>query len=185
MTKPPHDVRSLSGEDQLRLAHTLFRSTMHDPRVDDELWAVVLDSYDGATVLGAFDDSGMTGTLAAQDSVIALPGGKVVPMAAVSRVGVRADRTRRGVLTSVMRAFLDGTSAPIATLRASEGAIYRRFGFGVATRYRVVRLARGARMHDRAPAVGEVRLVQDQDEVRRLVPELTQRFGTVRPAAWS
>jgi len=181
MTKPPHDVRSLSGEDQLRLAHTLFRSTMHDPRADDELWTAVLDSYDGSTVLGAFDDTGMTGTLAAQDSVIALPGGKVVPMAGVSRVGVRADRTRRGVLTSVMRAFLEGTSAPIATLRASEGAIYRRFGFGVATRYRTVRLARGARMHDRAPVVGEVRLVQDQDEVRRLVPELAQRFGTVRP----
>ncbi|MFI9379832.1 GNAT family N-acetyltransferase [Kutzneria sp. NPDC052558] len=181
MTKPPHEVRSLSGEDQLRDAHTLFRSAMHDPRVDDELWAFVLDSYDGATVLGAFDDSGMIGTLAATDSVIALPGGKVVPMAAVSRVGVRADRTRRGVLTSVMRTFLEGVSAPLASLRATEGSIYRRYGYGVATRYRKVQLDRTARFHDQVQAAGEVRLVQDQDEVRRLVPGLTQRFGAARP----
>lgn len=183
MTKPPHDVRTLSGdEQQLRAAHALFRSCLHSEPSGDEDWPFVLGSMDRATVLSEYDESGMIGTLTANHSVIALPGGKVVPMDAVSRVGVRADRTRRGVLSAVMRTYLEGTSAPISTLRATEGTIYRRFGYGVATRSRTVEvdLARG-RLHDRAPVAGDVRLVQDQDEVRRLLPELLQRFGTVRP----
>jgi predicted acetyltransferase len=182
MTKPPHDIRTLSGADQLREASALFRRTMHDAPADDEQWSHALGSYDASTALGAYDDTGMIGTLTAYDSVIALPGGKTVPMAAVSRVGVRPDRTRRGVLNAVMRTFLAGTSAPIATLRASEGTIYRRYGYGVATRFRtaVVDTAT-ARLHDRAPVSGDVKVVFDQDEVRRRLPELLRRFGTVRP----
>ncbi|GAA3438429.1 GNAT family N-acetyltransferase [Kutzneria kofuensis] len=182
MTMPPHDVRTLSGEEELRAAHALFRSCLHTPPATDEDWPAAYGSMDRATVLSAFDDSGMIGTLTANSSVLALPGGKVVPMDAVSRVGVRADRTRRGVLSEVMRTHLDGTSAPIATLRATEGAIYRRFGYGVATRTRTVQIDTGrARLHDRAPVAGDVRLVRDQDEVRRLLPELLERWGTVRP----
>jgi predicted acetyltransferase len=182
MTKPPHDVRALGGEEELRAAHGLFRACLHERPATDEDWPVVLGSMDRADVLGAHDDSGMIGTLTANHSQLALPGGKVVPMDAVSRVGVRADRTRRGVLSAIMRTYLEGTSAPVVTLRATEGRIYRRYGFGVATRCRtvVVDTAR-ARLHDRAPVAGEVRLVQDQDEVKRLLPELAQRFGSVRP----
>lgn len=182
MTKPPFDIRALSGEDDLRAAHALFRACLHEPPVDDDDWPYAHASFDRASAIGAFDESGMIGTLTANDSVIALPGGKLVPMAAVSRVGVRADRTRRGVVSAVMRTFLEGTSAPIATLRATEGGIYRRFGYGVATRFRSAELNPAkVRLHDRAPVAGDVRLVQDQDEVRRLLPELLQRFGTVRP----
>ncbi|QUQ65017.1 GNAT family N-acetyltransferase [Kutzneria sp. CA-103260] len=182
MTEPPFDLRTLSGEDELRAGHTLFRACLHEPPATDEDWPYVHNSFDRATSIGAVDDSGVIGTLTASDTVIALPGGKLVPMAAVSRVGVRADRTRRGVVSAIMRTFLEGTSAPIATLRATEGTIYRRFGYGVATRARsaVLDTAR-ARLHAGAPVAGDVRLVQNQDEVRRLVPELHQRFGTVRP----
>jgi predicted acetyltransferase len=182
MTKPPFEVRAVSGEDQLRASHALFRSCLHEAPASDEDWPYVHASFDRAGAIGAYDESGVIGTLTANDSVIALPGGKVVPMAAVSRVGVRADRTRRGVMSAVTRAFLEGTSAPIATLRATEGTIYRRFGYGVATRAITAELdVAKARLHQRAPVAGDVRLVQDPDEVRRQAPELLRRFGTVRP----
>jgi predicted acetyltransferase len=178
----PHEVRTVTGEAELRAALTLFRQCVHGVAPSDEDWPVGYASFDRATVLGTYDDTGITGTLTANSSVLALPGGKVVPMDAVSRVGVRPDRTRRGLVSAIMRAHLAGTTAPIATLRATEGTIYRRFGYGVATRYRRTHLDFAeARLHDRAPVAGEVRLVQDRDEVRRLFPELLQRFGTARP----
>ncbi|HTI20200.1 MAG TPA: GNAT family N-acetyltransferase [Kutzneria sp.] len=178
----PHEVRTVTGEAELRAALTLFRQCLHGEAPSDEDWPRAYGSFDRATVLGTYDDTGITGTLTANGSVLALPGGKVVPMDAVSRVGVRPDRTRRGLVTAIMRAHLEGTSAPIATLRATEGTIYRRFGYGVATRSRTTELnAAKARLHDGAPVAGEVRLVQDMDEVKRLVPELAQRFGTARP----
>ncbi|HEY0498687.1 MAG TPA: GNAT family N-acetyltransferase [Kutzneria sp.] len=178
----PHDVRTVTGEEELRAALTLFRQCLHGEAPSDEDWPRAYGSFDRATVLGTYDDTGIIGTLTANSSVLALPGGKVVPMDAVSRVGVRPDRTRRGIITAIMRAHLAGTSAPIATLRATEGTIYRRFGYGVATRYRRTELDFAkARLRDRAPVAGDVRLVQDMDEIKRLVPQLAQRFGTARP----
>jgi predicted acetyltransferase len=178
----PHDVRTVTGEEELRAALGLFRQCLHGEAPSDEDWPRAYGSFDRATVLGTYDDTGIIGTLTANSSVLALPGGKVVPMDAVSRVGVRPDRTRRGLITAIMRAHLEGTSAPIATLRATEGTIYRRFGYGVATRFRSTELDfPRARLHDRAPVAGEIRLVHDKDEIKRLVPELAQRFGTARP----
>ncbi|MEV6608428.1 GNAT family N-acetyltransferase [Kutzneria sp. NPDC051319] len=182
MTTPPFDIRTLSGEEELRAALVLFRRCLHGNPPSDEDWPLAYGSFDQATVLGAYDDSGVIGTLTANSSVIALPGGKVVPMDAVSRVGVRSDRTRRGLLSAIMRAHLAGTSAPIATLRATEGVIYRRYGYGVATRSRTTKLDFAkARLHDRAPVAGDVRLVQDKEEIKRLMPELLRRFGTAHP----
>ena len=66
-----------------------------------------------------------------------MPGGAVLPLAAVTRVGVRADRTRRGLATALMRAQLDDVRARGDAARAAvvhRGGIYGRFGFGVATR---------------------------------------------------
>jgi predicted acetyltransferase len=67
---------------------------------------------------------------------LTVPGG-VVRMAGVSAIGVVPGHTRRGYLTAMMRRLLeDGREAgePVAGLWASEGAIYGRFGFGIATR---------------------------------------------------
>lgn len=63
-----------------------------------------------------------------------VPGG-TLPCAAVSGVGVRADMRRRGVLRSLMTRLLADSYAAgeaVAALWASEGAIYGRYGFGMA-----------------------------------------------------
>ncbi len=70
---------------------------------------------------------------------MAVPGG-VVPTAHVTMVSVAATARRRGILTRFMGEMFDGARAagePIAALWASEGRIYQRFGYGLAS----VRLA--------------------------------------------
>ncbi|PZF83692.1 GNAT family N-acetyltransferase [Jiangella anatolica] len=67
---------------------------------------------------------------------LAVPGG-VVPAAHVTGVGVASTHRRRGVLTALMNAMLTeahgrGTE-PFAVLWASEGAIYGRYGYGLAS----------------------------------------------------
>jgi predicted acetyltransferase len=67
---------------------------------------------------------------------LTVPGG-TVRMCGVSAIGVVAGHTRRGHLTAMMRRLLDDArdaGEPVAALWASEGAIYGRFGFGLATR---------------------------------------------------
>ena len=73
--------------------------------------------------------------------------GAVVPCAAVTAVGVVPTHRRRGLLTAMMRRQLEDVHArgePVAILWASEGAIYGRFGYGIA--------AREARLTARRPA---------------------------------
>jgi predicted acetyltransferase len=86
--------------------------------------------------LAWFDDEGrIVATTAAFTRTITVPGGQV-PCAGVTAVAVVATHRRRGLLTSMMRRQLDDIRdgpEPIAALWASEGPIYGRFGYGVAT----------------------------------------------------
>jgi hypothetical protein len=97
---------------------------------------------------------------------------------------VRADHTRRGLLTALMRAQLDDVAArgeALAALHATEARIYGRFGYGVATRRRPVRVRRSGRgLRPTVPAVGEVRLVTP-DEVGPLSVGLHERIALDRP----
>ena len=64
-----------------------------------------------------------------------VPGGERVPTAAVTMVGVQPTHRRRGINTAMMAAILDQAEdrgEPVAALFASEGAIYGRFGYGLA-----------------------------------------------------
>jgi predicted acetyltransferase len=92
-----------------------------------------------------------------------VPGGAVLDTAAVTQVGVRADHTRRGLLSALMRAQLDDLlirGEVLAALHASEARIYGRFGYGVATRAREVRVRRSGRgLRPAAPVGGSVRLL--------------------------
>jgi predicted acetyltransferase len=167
--------------DEFRAASGVFRGALHAMPATDEEWAHVAGSYEPGRTLGACHGDLLVGVTTSFASRLALPGGAVLPMAMVSRVGVRADHTRRGVLTALMRAQLSAVSEPFVTLRPSEGLIYGRFGFGVATRGRTVTVDRSrAVSHPGAPVGGRVRLV-DTTEADRLLPVLYDRFGPQRP----
>lgn len=180
-----HDIRVLDNS-QLRTAHTLFRGALHHPPAPDEMWKRVETGYEPGRTLGAFAGEEMIGTVHSWASSLVVPGGTAVPMAAVSRVGVRTDWTRRGVLSALFRAQAQALCEAgdiAATLRATEGVIYGRFGYGVATRGRTVRIdRRRAALHATAPSGGEVRLV-DADTAEQVMPVLFARHGLVRPGA--
>lgn len=185
------DIRVLDDDAEFRAAHTLFRGTLHHPPVPDERWKVARESYLPGRVLGAFDGAELVGTVQSFPSALALPGGAVVPMGAVSRVGVRADRTRRGVLSALQSAQLRGLrelGEVTATLRASEAVIYGRFGYGVATRGQTLRLDR-RRAVPRSRVRGDVRLVgpEEGERIMRAVFDRVSpgRVGTAaRWDAW-
>ncbi|KOX27998.1 hypothetical protein ADK67_13015 [Saccharothrix sp. NRRL B-16348] len=186
-----HDIRVLD-DSQYRTAHTLFRGTLHHTPAPDDQWKFVQESYYPGRAIGAFADGEMVGTVQSFPSQLAVPGGAVVPHAAVSRVGVRADWTRRGVLSALQRAQLRALRSAgdvAATLRASETAIYGRYGYGVATRHRFVRIDR-RQAAPRTRPVGRVRLVEGEAGERiahGLFEELSPvRAGTISrwPAWW-
>lgn len=76
---------------------------------------------------------------------VTIPGGTTVPMTALTWVSVAATHRRQGVLTGLMDACHrdgDERGEPVAMLYASEGGIYERFGYGVATTMRRVVIER-------------------------------------------
>ncbi|OLT23875.1 hypothetical protein BJF78_31450 [Pseudonocardia sp. CNS-139] len=188
-----HDVRALRP-DELRAAHTLFSATIHRGPLPDDTWSRSSATYSPGRTLGVHEDGRLVATATSFPSELAVPGGVVLPMAAVTRVGVRPDRTRRGLLSAMMRAQLDDVAArgeAVATLRASEAVIYGRFGYGIATRGRSVRVdaSRPAPLRPDAPIEGTVRLVERQDAtgVLRKVHEsvaLRRVGGMTRPETW-
>jgi predicted acetyltransferase len=171
-----------SGE--LRAAHELFAATIHRAPFDDAGWAVVASSYSPGRTLGVHVDGALVATATSFASELAVPGGAVLPMAAVTRVGVRADHTRRGLLTAMMRAQLDDVAArgePLVSLRASEARIYGRFGYGVATRGRQVRVtARRTPFRADAPQGGTVRLLE-RTEIVPVLQKVHARIALRRP----
>jgi predicted acetyltransferase len=97
-----------------------------------ERWRTVFE-FDRS--LAAFDGAAMVGTSGLLSLTLTTPGG-LAPMAGVTAVGVLPSHRRRGILASLMRRQLDDIhdrGEPLAGLWASEGAIYGRFGYGLAT----------------------------------------------------
>lgn len=107
-----------------------FSDTLKPEDVERER---TLIEYDRA--FAAFDGSEIVGATAAFTMPMTVPGGEVsVPY--VTAVGVRPTHRRRGINTALMRSQLDQVherGEPVAVLTASEGNIYGRFGYGLAT----------------------------------------------------
>ncbi|MDA3647561.1 GNAT family N-acetyltransferase [Saccharopolyspora indica] len=176
------DVRALA-ESEFRSAHDLFRRALLLPPCKDDAWENTRGRYELGRVLGAFDGGELAGTAMATTNELAVPGGQVAA-GAVTGVGVRADRTRRGVLRGLMRAQLDDAAKrgePVAMLHASEAAIYERFGYGLASRHRKVELERARVVfRDDAPRGGQVRVL-DWEAAISLLPEIYRRCVVDRP----
>lgn len=168
-----------------RAAAALFRATVHSAAPDDNEWERAQLSFQPGRTFGAFDGDEIIGLAKSVDAELTVPGGKQVPVGAVCQVGVRADRTRRGVMTALLTAELTEFAErglPLAALHASEAVIYGRFGYGVATQERTYRVdRRRAKLRDAtAGAEGRVQLHELEDAVR-IVPELYAPHADARP----
>ncbi|MPY92580.1 MAG: GNAT family N-acetyltransferase, partial [Acidimicrobiia bacterium] len=95
----------------------------------------------------AVDRGEVVAFVGARPCEVTLPGGCPVAAAGVTWVSVAATHRRRGIASQLMgrmHAEALERGEPLAVLIASEGGIYGRFGYGVATWRRVVRLDRRA-----------------------------------------
>jgi predicted acetyltransferase len=91
-------------------------------------------SFEPERALMARQDGKIIGTAGIQTRRLSVPGA-VMPAAHVTLVSVASTARRQGILTRFMeRQFADARAAgeSIATLWASEGRIYQRFGYGLA-----------------------------------------------------
>jgi predicted acetyltransferase len=173
-------VRELAA-DELRPAHRLMGAALLQGPAGDGWWSRAAGLYEPGRAFGAFLEGRLAGTTASFATRTAVPGGASLPTAAVMRVGVRADATRRGALTALMGRQLAACAAAgdvLASLRASEGRIYGRFGFGVATRFRELRVRAGAGVRPSVP--DRLRLLERTAVVAELAA-LHRRIGLGRP----
>jgi predicted acetyltransferase len=156
--------------------------------------------FDRALVARRDDD--VVGTAAILTRQLSVPGG-VVPAAHVSMVGVASTARRQGILTGFMdRQFADARAAgePIAVLWASEGRIYQRFGYGLATTMATFAFetnevslrvpARVSGLREGTPTALREQLVKLYDEVSRAHPGWSGReerhwdYRLADPKAW-
>lgn len=88
------------------------------------------------TCLAAVDNGRYVGTFGSFAFDLTVPGGASLPMGGTTIVTVLPSHRRQGLLSKMMTRHLDQAvemGQPIAGLRASESAIYRRFGYGIAS----------------------------------------------------
>ncbi len=158
-----------------------FAWTMKDE--DEALFEPVVE-LDRA--LAAYDGDRVVATAGAFSFSVTVPGGEL-PMAGVTMVGVHPTHRRRGILRQLMRRQLDDVHArgePLAGLWASEGLIYQRFGYGLATLGAGFSVDR-ARSAFRSPHVwsGTLRLL-DRRAAEELIPPLHAAARPQRPGAF-
>jgi predicted acetyltransferase len=127
------EIRSITYEERpewVRAAETAFSSVAKEDEVEASLPVIEPDRS-----FAAIDGGRIVGTSAAVTFRMMVPGGARIPTAGVTMVGVHPTHRRRGINTGLMRVVLDQAAErgePLAALFASEGAIYGRFGYGLA-----------------------------------------------------
>jgi predicted acetyltransferase len=109
------------------LLNTVFHETRDEG--EDSAWRGVFEPERSLLVE---DGDDVVASAAAFTRDLAVPGG-TVPAAHVTMVGVVPTHRRRGLLTRMMARQLSEVAEPVAVLWASEGRIYPRFGYGMAT----------------------------------------------------
>jgi predicted acetyltransferase len=155
----------------------------------DAQWLPFLDFTNGR-ILGATDTTGppdqIVGTAGWLDFTMTVPGSEL-PAAAVTMVTVRPSHRRRGILRQLMlRQFEDAHAQgfPLATLWASESAIYQRFGYGLAfLRHRIDLDPRRARILNDPGPVGQPRMLNIA-EALELLPPVYERARRAVPGSF-
>ncbi|ONI77043.1 hypothetical protein ALI144C_33595 [Actinosynnema sp. ALI-1.44] len=179
---PEFTVRTATDADFTTVFTTFMSAFLHEIKDKDEEW--YRHEWDPGRMHVAFDGDECVGTAAVLTRRMTLPGVGSRPFAAVTTVTVKVDQRRRGALTQLMRAQLhelhDKGLEPVAALWASEGGIYGRFGYGVASQYTRASIPKGLRFRP-GTDVGEhrVRLVP-REQALPLVKGIYDRIAPQR-----
>lgn len=186
-----YEVRHTTEAEWRIVADTMRLALLAAPSTDAD-WEkpAAAESWRDGLSLSAWasgdDGERCIGHAGAFDMQMLLPGGAVVPMAGVTRVGVLPTHRRQGVLTNLMQRLLRESLAagrPIATLRASEAVIYGRFGFQVAGEVNDIDIGSGARIA--APVAEGTLRILGRDETLETVFAIHALVGFDRPGTLS
>ena len=138
------DIRPCASAEEVRHAvapiTTYFGRSAPNPDYTERLTRIL----PAESVYVAWEGGRAVGGLGAFPFQLTVPGGRV-PAAGVTIAGVLPTHRRRGILRAMMRALLDAAHArgeAVAYLWATEGTIYGRFGFGLASFVAEIDLAR-------------------------------------------
>ena len=124
-------IRAGEFESYAAATDAAFSGVQSPEELEDDRSVAELDRR-----FAALEDGTIVGGSSAASFRMTVPGGRTVPTSGIVHVGVLPTHRRRGVNTALMRAQLDDARSrgePLAALHASEGGIYRGFGFGMAT----------------------------------------------------
>jgi predicted acetyltransferase len=137
MTPAPDgiELRPATADEMVPLittTHRAFGDDVRPDRLERDIASVAPER-----TLAAFDGADIVGVAAIYTFDMTVPGGPI-PVAGVTWVGVLGTHRRRGILSSMMRRQLtelhEQEREPVAALWASEPTIYRRYGYGLASR---------------------------------------------------
>ncbi|WP_285598151.1 GNAT family N-acetyltransferase [Kineosporia sp. NBRC 101731] len=171
-----HEIRVLTDAQEIGRSLEVFLTAMVGlPRADAEKQHTFMEP--GRTVGAYLPGERLVGTASSFTSWMIVPGGRKVPQAAVTDVGVLPTHTRRGLASALVRNQLEQCLARgeiLASLRASEATIYERWGFGIASAVAAVDITvPRAQFRVGVPQGGDVRLIDlreraDQDLLARI-----------------
>ena len=124
-------LRTLTEGEQLAFARAVVLHFHEDE--DDEALQPYLPMIEPDRSYVVEDGDAIVANYAVDTADLSVPGGDLLPCAAVTAVGVSPTHRRRGLLRRMMDRALDDAvdrGEPVAALYASETPIYPRFGFG-------------------------------------------------------
>ncbi len=144
--------------------------------VSDEAKADAREWNELDRLFGAFDGQDVVATSGIVSLPIVVPGGEVVPAAAVTLVSTSPTHRRQGLMKRGMVALLNQAierSEPLATLWASESNIYGKVGFGAAIDAADLEIAphQAALRYDAPVGPGRVR-VYDSERAAQIIPDV-------------
>jgi predicted acetyltransferase len=182
----PLDIRTATADDFTALCD-LLAVAFADDFPDDEREHDRL-VFEPERNLLMVDGDTIVGNAGAYTRELTVPGAVSMPAAHVTLVAVSPTYRRQGVLTRLMtRQLRDSREAgePVAVLWASEGRIYQRFGYGLASTKLLLEIdIREVRLSPRAPAAaGRVRDAAPAD-ARKDMALVYERVRPNRPG-WS
>lgn len=171
------EVRTFAGQprEYMQAVERAFSGHLTD--ADAAAWE---RNFDAERSLAAYDGDQLVGTASALSFELTVPG-STAPAAGVTMVGVQPTHRRRGILRDMMRRQLDDVrqrGEPLAVLWASEGGIYQRFGYGLASLMARMSIQRHrSAFRTSHEPMGPVRFV-DENAAKRELPPI---YEAIRP----
>ncbi len=180
------EIRQIGADEARPIADVVRASLLGGPISDEDAeWGA--KTWAEGRFLAAFEGDRAVGHVGSFDSDSTVPGGARLRTAGVTRVGVLPTHTRRGLLTTMMQRLLEeerAAGSALATLWASETAIYGRFGFGHATDTQSIEIDAQSARPLRGRSTGSMRLLH-RTELDDVVPQLYERIARWRTGSMS